>query len=403
MSYWFLGFALLGLVASSASTWVHYRLLNDPTYVSACDVTSAVSCSQAYTSQYGSVAGVSVALIGTLYFAFVAGLVLLCSRSKTASASLPGYVFAISTLGLAVVLYLGYASFFVLGTICLLCAATYVAVIGLFVTSGAAAKEPMSGLPGRAARDLSSLARTPAALSAAVAFAVAAVAAVLLFPGEPVSAAAAGSGAGAPQAAPAPGAGASQVQQFEAWLAEQPRVPIVVPADGAAVVIVKFNDYQCPACGQTHREYKPILEKWARQAPGKVKVIYKDYPLERECNSTMSSDLHLGACEAAVAVRLAAAQGKAEAMQDWLYANQPAMTPATVRQAARDVGGVADMDARYAATLDLVRGDVQQGTQMKITGTPTFFMNGIRLPGLRPEFFDLAIAWELKRAGGGGH
>jgi protein-disulfide isomerase len=61
------------------------------------------------------------------------------------------------------------------------------------------------------------------------------------------------------------------------------------------------------------------------------------------------------------------------------------------------------MDARYAATLDLVRGDVQQGTQMKITGTPTFFMNGIRLPGLRPEFFDLAIAWELKRAGGGGH
>jgi hypothetical protein len=28
-------------------------------------------------------------------------------------------------------------------------------------------------------------------------------------------------------------------------------------------------------------------------------------------------------------------------------------------------------------------------------------MNGMRLPGLRPEFFDAAIAWELKRAGGG--
>ena len=24
-------------------------------------------------------------------------------------------------------------------------------------------------------------------------------------------------------------------------------------------------------------------------------------------------------------------------------------------------------------------------------------MNGMRLPGLRPEFFDAAIAWELKR------
>jgi hypothetical protein len=28
-------------------------------------------------------------------------------------------------------------------------------------------------------------------------------------------------------------------------------------------------------------------------------------------------------------------------------------------------------------------------------------MNGMRIPGLRPEFFDAAIAWELKRVGGG--
>ena len=61
MSRWFLGFAALGLAASSASTWVHYRLLTDPTYTSVCDVNSTFSCSQAYTSQYGSLAGVPVA------------------------------------------------------------------------------------------------------------------------------------------------------------------------------------------------------------------------------------------------------------------------------------------------------------------------------------------------------
>jgi uncharacterized membrane protein len=404
MSYWFLGFALLGLASSSASTWVHYRLIHDPTYVSACDITSSVSCSEAYTSPYGSVAGVPVALIGTLFFAYLVGLVLLCQRSGTAKASLPGYVFVSSTLALAVVLYLGYASLFVLGTLCVLCTATYVAVIGLFVTSGAAAKEPMSALPGRAARDLSSLSRTPAALSAAVAFAVLAVSAVLLFPGEPVSAASSAAGGGATQAAAAaPAAEAAQIQQFEAWLAAQPREPIVVPADGAAVVIVKFNDYQCPPCRQTYLQYKPILAKWEQQAPGKVKFITKDFALETECNGAVQSSMHLAACEAAVAVRLAREKGKAEAMEEWLFANQPALTPESVRQAARDVGGVADMDARYSATLALVRGDTQQGAQLKVTGTPTFFMNGIRLPGLRPEFFDLAIAWELKRAGGGGH
>jgi protein-disulfide isomerase len=148
-------------------------------------------------------------------------------------------------------------------------------------------------------------------------------------------------------------------------------------------------------------EYKPIFEKWAKQAPGKVRFVTKDFALERECNSVVSSDVHPAACEAAVAVRLAREKGKAEAMEEWIFANQPQLTPASVRQAAKDVGGVQDMDARYAATLNLVKSDTAQGALLKVNSTPTFFMNGMRLPGLRPEFFDAAIAWELKRVGGG--
>ncbi len=84
-------------------------------------------------------------------------------------------------------------------------------------------------------------------------------------------------------------------------------------------------------------------------------------------------------------------------MEDWLFANQPAMTPETVKNAALTVGQVKDFDARFTATLELVKGDIAQGAQLKISGTPTFFMNGMRLPGLRAEFFDAAIAWELRR------
>jgi uncharacterized membrane protein/protein-disulfide isomerase len=404
MSRWFLGFATLGLAASAASTWVHRRLLTDPTYVSVCDVNSTFSCSEAYTSQYGSIAGVPVALLGTVFFLFVIGLIVLCGRSASAARNLPGYLFAASTIGLAMVLYLGYASYVILGTICPLCVGTYVAVIGLFLTSGAAAKEPMSSLPGKAVRDLGTLVRTPAALSAAVIFVVGAIAAMALFPAGTVAAegprAAEAQAAGsAPAAAAAPAA--AQLAEFEKWLAAQPREPIVVPADGAAVVVVKFNDYQCPPCRQTYMEYKPIFAKWEKQAPGKVKFVTKDFALERECNAVVSTDVHPSACEAAVAVRLAREKGKAEAMEEWIFANQPSLTPASVRQAARDVGGVPDMDARYAATLDLVKGDTAQGAQLKVNSTPTFFMNGMRIPGLRPEFFDAAIAWELKRVGGG--
>jgi uncharacterized membrane protein len=42
-----LAFAALGLGASSMSTYVHYRLLTDPSYTSVCDVNPALSCSQA--------------------------------------------------------------------------------------------------------------------------------------------------------------------------------------------------------------------------------------------------------------------------------------------------------------------------------------------------------------------
>jgi uncharacterized membrane protein/protein-disulfide isomerase len=389
---------MLGLVASASSTWVHYQLLRNPTYSSFCDVSATVSCTEAYTSRFGSVGGVPIALVGVLFFALVLGLIAICSQSKSASPNLPGYVFALSTAGLAVVLYLAYASFVVLKAVCVLCVGTYIAIIGLFLLSGSATRYPMTSLPSRAARDLSTLFRTPAALSAAVAFVAVAAAAIVFFPSEPVTAAAAPATVTAEQTpAAAPAAPAAQVQQLEQYLAQQPRVPVIVPTDGAAVVIVKFNDYQCPPCRQTYMEYKPVFAKWAKEAPGQVKFMTRDYPLETQCNQFIQQDLHPSACEAAVAVRLAKEKGKGEAMEEWVFANQPSLTPDLVKEGLKTVAGVTDFDARFPATLQLVKGDIAMGSQLKVTGTPTFFMNGIRLPGLRAEFLDAAIAWELKR------
>ena len=397
---WFAAFALIGLAASAASTWVHYKILNDSTYASFCDVSATLNCTNAYTSRFGAFGGVPVALFGLLFFAGVLVLIALCSPSPVASRNLPGYVFLASTIGLAAVLYLAYASYFVLHVVCLLCAGTYLAVIGLFLLSGSATQYPMTSLPMRMIDDFKLLVRTPRALAAAVVFLAAAAGAIAVFPEQSVSAESGPSEAA--QAQPAATATAAQLQSFEQYLAQQPRIPVVAASDGAAVVILKFNDYQCPGCGQTYRDYKPVLAKWAQQAPGKVKYIAKDYPLERECNQFIPQDLHFGACEAAVAVRLARETGKADAMEEWLYANQPAMNPDTVKKAAATVGGVTNFDTRYAATLELVKADVAQGAQLKVTGTPTFFVNGMRLPGLRAEYFDAAIAWELKRVQAGG-
>jgi protein-disulfide isomerase/uncharacterized membrane protein len=390
--------ALVGLGASTAAAYTHYHLLYDPAYRSFCDVNATISCTQVYLSRFSTVRGIPVALFGATAFAASA---LLAISALTAAPSVrenvPGYLFVLSTLSLAVILYLGYASFVLLKAVCLLCLTTYAAVIGLFLVSGAATSFPMTTLPRRASRDVRVFAGSPLAIVIAVLFFAGAVSTLAWFPRE--GTAAPGDPAGQ-AAAPAPAPTQEQTSEFQRWYASQPRVPLVVPSEGAKVLVVKFNDFQCPACGQSYLQYKPIFAKYEAEHPGAVKLVLKDYPLNRDCNDALGQSIHSAACEAAVAVRLAGAHSKTEAMEEWLYTHQPAMTPPSVRQAARDIGQIADFDAKYQSTLSLVKGDVALGRQLGIKSTPTFFINGVKVEGaLPPQYFDQAIAYELQRAG----
>lgn len=379
-----------GLLASGYATYSHYQLIRNPSYVSFCDVSSTISCTQAFQSRFGSVAGVPVALVGLLWFAFVLLLMWVARWDRAFSDNLAGYVFVLSTGALAFVLYLGYAAFFLLGVACPLCLVTYAAVIGTFVISGATTSVPMTTLPGRFLADVRRSGGR--AFMMAVFFLAAAVSAVAFFPREGGGDVSAGAGA-APAAQ-------DQRNEFERWYTSQPRVPLVVPAEGARVLIVDFSDFQCPYCRQAYYALKPLIEKYNSQQPGSVRLVLKDYPLDAECNANVrNAGPHQAACEAAVAVRLARARDREDAMEEWLFANQPSLTPQLVRQAAHDVGQVTDFDAKYASTLELVKGDIAFGKTLDVAATPTIFINGVRIAGvLAPQYFDQAIAYELQRA-----
>src|SRR5260221_8107971 len=93
-------FALLGLAASSAATYVHYNLVKNPDYSSFCDISATVSCKAAYLSRYGSVAGVPVAVGGVLVFTFVL-LLIRGSRGESQNPdSAPPHIFSAATLAL---------------------------------------------------------------------------------------------------------------------------------------------------------------------------------------------------------------------------------------------------------------------------------------------------------------
>lgn len=414
---WLLIFSALGLLTSGTSTYVHYQLLLDRTYTSFCDVNATVSCTQAYLSRYGSFGAVPVALLGFLWFVLAALLSYLANRppapttvrgkAETAGAevrdSAAGYLFVWSTIGLAIVLYLGYAAFFILKEVCLLCVGTYVAVVGLFVVSGIVMDFPMMTLPNRLGRDLRRLVASPAALVVALVFVVGAATAIAFFPKDvavtaPTDTATAGTPAGA-SGSQADQSGQGQ-SEFERWYYSQPIVDAGVSMDGAKVLIVKFNDYVCPACGQSYRDYKPILARYEASNPGAVRFVTKDYPLDPECNFNTPRGPHEAACEAAAAVRMASVHGKKEAMEDYLYSNQQSLTPQSVRQAAATVGGVTDFDAEYPRMLQAIKADVASGGAVNVRSTPTFVINGRLISGALPaQFFDQAIALELKRSG----
>jgi uncharacterized membrane protein/protein-disulfide isomerase len=377
------------------AAYVHHRLLFDPRYASFCDINSTVSCSEVLLSRYSMAYGVPVAIFGAIWFAGI--LVLLGAGTWGGTAlreNVPGYVFALSTTGLAVVLYLAYISFAVLKVYCPLCLTADASVIGLFIVSGAATSFPMTTLPKRLLHDLKACFVSPLAIGVIVLFAVGAGSAVALFARETAIA------DNALANATSQAATADRRSEFERWYAAQPRVPLIVPNEGAKVLIVDFSDFQCPYCKQAYVSLKPIVDKYNAQQPNTVRLALRDFPLDSKCNgSVQNGGPHPFACEAAVAVRLAKAKGREQALEDYLFANQEAFSSENIRKWAREIGQVTDFDAKYASTIEDVKSDIAFGHTLQVTATPTMFINGVKIAGvLAPQYLDKAIDLELQRA-----
>ncbi len=128
--------------------------------------------------------------------------------------------------------------------------------------------------------------------------------------------------------------------------------------------------------------------------PGKVRLVYKDFPLR----------FHSGAEPAAMAARCAGEHGRYWEYHDLLFVAQPAFTRADlITYAAR-----LDLPpGAFAACLDsaqyrdAVRTDRQEGRAAGVSVTPTFFINGRRLVGAQPfEAFREAVQDALEDADG---
>jgi len=383
------GVALIGLALSIAALRVHYHLLTDPSYVSPCDINATFNCSAAYLSKFGSVAGVPTALAGVLWFGVVFLVAILAKPVERESVE-ASYLFALVLLAAPVVMFLGYASYARLRVGCPICLGTYACVIAILLLTSRTDGVPMSQLPARLAGDLGGLRKRPVVFAMLLVFLASVGTTAVWFPRE-----------GQVTTKATAAVPADVRTQFEEAWAKQPRVDLGIPADGAKVVVVKFNDYECPACKSAENFYTPIIKRLNRAQSGVVKYVVKDWAWSTSCNTFIQTTIpgHEAACVAAAAARLARDRGKYDEMASWLFANQ-GVSPEAVRDRASQLLGIPDFDRQAEAKMPAVKQDIADGAALKIHGTPTYFINGVRLPTdsmLAPEYFELALNLEIKR------
>lgn len=143
----------------------------------------------------------------------------------------------------------------------------------------------------------------------------------------------------------------------------------------AAITIVEFGDYQCPACASVHPTVARIVEERGEE----VNLVFRHFPLPQ----------HKNAKQAAYAAEAAGLQGKFWQMHDLLYENQKEW---------ENEGSPQEYFEEYATELELNMGkfredvksdevkdkverDKNDGTSVSVNSTPTFYINGYEYKG----------------------
>jgi predicted DsbA family dithiol-disulfide isomerase len=133
----------------------------------------------------------------------------------------------------------------------------------------------------------------------------------------------------------------------------------------APVTIVEFSDFTCPYC----RLVRPVLESFVESHPGRVKLVFKPFPIES----------HAGALELAQAAEWARDAKLFWPMHDALFEDPHAHSADELAALARRLGGdpeslrAALADGRY---LPKIRDSQKEARAAGIKGTPSLFLNG---------------------------
>ena len=140
-----------------------------------------------------------------------------------------------------------------------------------------------------------------------------------------------------------------------------------------SVTVVEFSDFQCPACASIHAPLKQVLAKFE----GKVTFVYRHFPL---------TSIHKNAVAAATAAEAAHNQGKFWEYGDVLFTKQAeweGMSDPNEKftEYAKELGLSLEkfaQDLKSEEVKGRVNTDMIYANRHAFSGTPTFFVNGVK-------------------------
>ena len=173
---------------------------------------------------------------------------------------------------------------------------------------------------------------------------------------------------------------------------DPPRFTVDGPQDltkgdiNAPITIIEFSDFECPYCRRAQKTIKKVEEKYG----DKVRFVFRHFPLP----------FHKKAPKASEAAQCANDQGAFWPFHKALFAKDARLDVAEFKGLA--VKNKLDT-TKFNKCLDSGRyaqrvlDDIKAGKKLGITGTPTFFVNGVKLVGAVP-FSDFAEVIEQELA-----
>lgn len=154
-------------------------------------------------------------------------------------------------------------------------------------------------------------------------------------------------------------------------------------AEKADVVIELYSDYVCPLC-YIHN----IMLHKAVHDFSNIKIIHHNYPFDKECNPYISVNMHPNACFMARGAIAARNQGNYWEMSSLLYENQPTKM-ADMLKLAEQLGFDKDKftaDFNSEETSKEIENELQKAVNLEIDSTPTMYINGDKIVGVKPYY-----------------